>query len=71
MLGKTKPKTYKNVDVLIDNGKAKSKPSPLTHGLPPTPRERRDARREAAAAEAEKSWELRRKREEKERLGYF
>ena len=64
-------KIYKKVDALTDNGKAESKPPPLTHGLPPTPRERRDARRDAAAAEAEKSWELRRKREEKEQLGYF
>ena len=68
---KKAPRTYKNVDVLHDNGKAKSKPPPLTHGLPPTPRERRDARRKVAAAEADLSGELRRKREEKAKIGYF
>ena len=42
-------------------GKAEPAPS-LTHGLPPTPRERRAARRKAALAEADKAWADRRER---------
>ena len=49
-------------DVQHKAGKAESVP-PITHDLPPTPRERRDARRKAALAEADKSWADRRARE--------
>ena len=51
-------------DVQHKAGKAESVP-PITHDLPPTPRERRDARRKAALAEADKSWADRRARKAK------
>lgn len=56
-----KPTPTAEPDVQHKEGKAKPAPS-LTHDLPPSPRERKDARRKAALEEAEKSWADRRAR---------
>ena len=61
-----KPKKYTGVERAERKANAAPPPNPLNAGLPPGMRERRDARRKAALAEAEASWTARREREQGE-----
>lgn len=60
---KYKSTSIKPYALEVEHGKAETQAQPLAGDLPLTPRERRDQRRDAALAEADKSWADRRARE--------